>query len=248
MSPFIHFQLFSRIFNSVSGFDKFRRSSPLIYAYSIDSMLYAYIRKEDTYMKTIENFLEQLTSPEITDALVAQMLEHVEGFREDHCRYLSAVNKLKMECGTQIDDVVSAIHNRTASILFFTGSLGLKMNWDHFMNPMTPNCTWPQVDHNDYLRGDLACSLPACQQADAVLSGFRHTLTTQQQELYNAIIEYENHLLTVGPKLAHYYGYLLGDTLLGRLIPGYRPDTVLTIKYNTMLAEYLGNHFLPYTV
>lgn len=196
-------------------------------------------------MKTMQNFVEQLTGPGIVDALVEQMLEHIDGFRAEHNRYLSAVKHLKAELGNAIDKVVVAIQKRTASGLFLAGFLGLKMNWDHFVNPMAPNCTWQQVEYNDYLREDLARSLPEYQLADTVLSNFCHSLTAQQQKTYNAITEYENHLLTVGPKLAHYYGYLLGNTLLCHLIPGYRPDTVLTIKYNTMLTDYFGKHFLP---
>lgn len=196
-------------------------------------------------MKTMQDFVNQLTGPEIVDALVDQLLEHVEGFREDHRRYLSAANQLKAELGDTVDDAVAAIRRRTATVLFFTGVLGLKINWDHFVNPMAPNCTWPQVDYKDYLREDLARNLPECQLANTVLSDFYHSLTTKQQEIYAAIMEYENHLLTAGPKLAHYYGYLLGNSLLNHLIPGYRPDTALSIKYNAMLSDYFGKPFLP---
>lgn len=196
-------------------------------------------------MKTIQNLVEQLTGPGIVDALVEQMLEHIDGFCAEHNHYLSAVNKLKAKLGDTVDATVATIHKRAASVLFLAGFLGLKMNWDHFINPMAPNCTWPQVDYNDYLREDLARSLPEYQLADAVLSDFFHSLTAQQQRIYTAITEYENHLLTAGPKLAHYYGYLLGNTLLRHLIPGYRPDTVLTIQYNTMLTDYFGKPFLP---
>lgn len=196
-------------------------------------------------MKTMQNFVEQLTGPGIVDALVEHMLEHMEDFREDHNRYLSAVNKLKAQLGNSVDRVVSAIQTRAASDLFFAGVLGLKMNFEHFVNPMTPNCTWPQVDYNDYLRENIAHSLPEYQCAETVLSEFCHVLTLEQRELYDAIAEYASHLATAGPKLAHYYGYLLGDTLLYRLVPGYRPDIALTMKYHAMLEDYFGKRFLP---
>lgn len=196
-------------------------------------------------MITIETFTEQLTGLGTADALVEQMLQHIDGFQEDHSRYLSAVNKLRAELGEPVDKAVTAIRKCTASDLLFAGFLGLKMNYDHFVNPMTPNCTWPQVDYNDYLRENIAHSLPEYQLANAVLSDFYRSLTAQQKETYCAIAEYESHLETVGPKLAHYYGYLLGDTLLYRLVPGYQADTVLTIQYNAMLTDYFGKHFLP---
>ena len=208
-------------------------------------MLLAYNRKDKMYMKTMQNLVEQLTGLGMVDALVEQMLEHIDGFRAEHNRYLSAVNKLKAELGGAMDEAVAAIHKRTVSVLFLCGFWGLKMNWDHFINPMAPNCTWPQVDYKDYLREDLARSLPEYRLAEAFLSDFYHSLTAKQRKTYDAIMEYENHLLTAGQKLAHYYGYLLGNTLLYHLIPGYRPDTVLTIQYNTMLTDYFGKPFLP---
>jgi len=196
-------------------------------------------------MKTIQNLVEQLTGSGLVDALVEQMLEHIDGFRSDHNRYLSAINKLQSELGEAVEKAVAAIHKRTASVFFLSFFLGLKMNWEHFINPMAPNCTWLQVDYKDYLREDLAHSLPEYQLASAFLSDFFHSLTAEQRKTYDAVMEYENHLLTAGPKLAHYYGYLLGNTLLRQLIPGYRPDTVLTMKYNTMLTDYFGKPFLP---
>ena len=196
-------------------------------------------------MKTIQTLVGQLTGPAIVDDFVEQMLEHVDGFRSEHNRYLSAVKALKTELGDIAIEADSAICKRTASVLFLAGFLGLKMNWDHFINPLTPNCTWPQVDYNDYLREDLASCLPEYQLADSFLSDFFLSLTAEQRKTYDAIMEYEDHLLTAGPKLAHYYGYLLGNTLLYHLIPGYRPDTVLTIQYNTMLTDYFGKPFLP---
>lgn len=200
-------------------------------------------------MKTMQNFVEQLTSPKIVDALVEQLLEHMEDFREDHHRYLTAISRLKSALGDHmaplVDNVVAAIHRRTASDLIFAGALGLKMNLDHFQNPMSPNCTWPQIDFNDYLRENIAHSLPEYQLTETILSDFYNSLTPEQREIYCAITEYASHLETVGPKLAHYYGYLLGDTLLYNIVPGYHPDRVLTMNYNTMLEDYFGKYFLP---
>ena len=200
-------------------------------------------------MTTMQNFVEQLTGPKIVDALIEQMLEQMEDFREDHRRYLTAISSLKSALGDHmaplVDKAVSAIHRRIASDLVFAGALGLKMNLDHFNNPMLPNCTWPQVEFSNYLRENIAHSLPEYQLAGTIISEFYNLLTSEQREIYCDIMEYESHLETVGPKLAHYYGYLLGDTLLYRIVPGYHPDRVLTMNYNAMLEEYFGKHFLP---
>ena len=37
-----------------------------------------------------------------------------------------------------------------------------------------------------------------------------------------------------------YYGYLLGNELLPRVIPGYYPDSMQTARYTAMIKSYLG--------
>lgn len=200
-------------------------------------------------MKTMQKFVEQLLGDGFKESLVELLHGQMVDFQEDHRRYLEAVRQLREELGDGavpgVDAVVSAIDKRTSSDLLFAGFLGLKMNWDHFMDPMTPNCTWRQVDFEDYLQEHIARALPAYQETEAVLADFYASLSEPQRQTYSAIAEYEASLQTMGPKLAHYYGYLLGNSLFGRIVPGYCPDAVLTLKYNTMLEKYFGKRFLP---
>lgn len=190
-------------------------------------------------MKAIQDFLSQLTGGTAANAFVEQMLAHIEGFREGRERYLLAIGQLGAE---QVD---AAITKRFTADILFAAFLGLQMNLEHFKNPISPNCTWPQLDYNDYLREDLAHSLPDYLEADQVLTAFCSSLTEEQDELRDAIMDYDSYLVTYGPKLAHYYGYLLGNTLLRWLVPGYREDAALTYKYNMMLGKYFGKFFLP---
>lgn len=196
-------------------------------------------------MKIMQDFVEQLTGQEIVDELVTLLIKHVDGFQEDYHRYLAAVKQLKAELSAlAVDEVISAIHRRISSDLLFSAFLGLKMNLDHFINPMAPNCTWPQVDFDDYLQVSIAHNLPAYALTEATLSNFYNSLSPKQNEIYRAIAEYESYLETSGPKLAHYYGYLLGDTLLPQIIPGYHPDPSLILRYQVMLANYFGKQCL----
>lgn len=41
-------------------------------------------------------------------------------------------------------------------------------------------------------------------------------------------------------KLAHYYGYLLGNELLYYCIPGYHPNMALDFNYTRMMEQYFG--------
>lgn len=196
-------------------------------------------------MKMIQDFAHQLISPDLAEVLTDHMRTHMEDFRTSHHRYLTAINKLRPELGSAVDAVISAVNQRAASDILFSAALGLKMNWEHFFNPMTPNCTWKQVDFNDYLQETVAHSLPPYREAEQVLTDFYQSLNPRQRKLYQAITEYESHIVTVAPKLAHYYGFLLGNRIFDRIIPGYRADLALTVRYNTMLTDYFGERFLP---
>ena len=65
-------------------------------------------------------------------------------------------------------------------------------------------------------------------------------LTATQKELFGDILDYISYLETTGPKLAHYFGFALGNEILPNLVPGYHPDRVLTMQYKAMLTHYLG--------
>ena len=191
-------------------------------------------------MKRMTEIIETMFGQGIAEALVENLLERSECFREDHKKYLEALELLRKEYGACVDEIHGAVMRQSASDLTFAGWLGLKMNLDHYLNPMLPDCTWQQVDYYDVLREDIAHNLPEYKAAEAVLEGFRKKLPESQQQLYDAITEYQSHLVTVGPKLAHYWGYMVGNELLYRCIPGYCPDPVLTLKYTEMLKKYIG--------
>lgn len=139
-----------------------------------------------------------------------------------------------------------AIEQQCASDLLFSGFLGLKANLDNFKNPVARN--FLDVDFEVYLRGEVAHRLPEYEQAQKNREQFYSQLTSAQREIYEDVSTYTCHLETVGPKLAHYFGYLLGNELLPRIIPGYCVDSVLTFRYNAVLGKYMGKYFLPITV
>lgn len=195
-------------------------------------------------MRKMEEIFEVLFGQGITEALIERMLEWIPEFREDHDRYIAALEELRKEFGESVDRIEAAVLRESASDLFFSGMQGLKMNYEHWLNPMSPNCTWSQVDYNDYLREDIAHILPAYREAESVLEEFQRRLPEEKQALYDAIAEYQSHLVTVGPKLAHFYGFQAGNEVLRRLIPGYISDPMLSLKYAEMLEKIFGNDVL----
>ena len=193
-------------------------------------------------MKSMTEIIETLFGQGIAEMLVEKLLRDSAWFQEDHKKYTEALETLRAQYGVEAEEINQAVMRQCASDLIFSGWLGLKMNLDHYLNPMLPNCTWQQVDYQDIIREDIAHNLPEYKAAENELERLFEKMPDGQQQLSNAIAEYQSHLVTVGPKLAHYWGYVLGNELLCRCIPGYCPDSMLTLKYTEMLRKYFGKH------
>lgn len=193
-------------------------------------------------MVTTQKVLEQLTGRQIVRELETYLEEKFESFPTVHSRYINAIEQLRKELGAavspSVDDLMEAIDKQTASNLLFSGALGMKFNLDHFMDPMAR--TVLDVDFSVFLREETAMRLPEYVKAQETIDGFFALLTPAQNELFEDIVEYISYMETTGPKLAHYYGYILGNDILYNLVPGYHSDEVLTMRYRAMLGEYLG--------
>ena len=188
--------------------------------------------------------VDNLLGSRIVDALVATLYNQVSDFPETHRNYLSAIEKLTAELGEgsqhQVRKLVAAIDMKCSAQLFYFGVQGLKMNYDHFLNPMTPNCTWPQIDFDDYIRMEFAYELPMYKHGEKFMHKFRTQLGGEYDYLWEAILSYETALEVCGSKLAHFYGYLAGDQLLWHCIPCYHSDPALTLRYKYLLEQYFG--------
>lgn len=194
-------------------------------------------------MLWVKTILEHLTSHHIAQAFVQWMAEESEAFSADYQRYIDAIDTLREELGDAVTDEINAIEQQCASDLLFSGFLGLKANLDNFTDPVARN--FLNVDFEVFLREEIAHRLPEYEQAQKKRERFYSQLTSVQRETYEDVSTYTSHLETVGPKLAHYWGYILGNELFPRIIPGYYVDSVLTIKYKSMLEKYMGKQFLP---
>ena len=117
----------------------------------------------------------------------------------------------------------------------------LKSNLDNFVNPLARN--FLDVDSDIYLREETAHRLPEYERAQVELEQFYKLIPLSHQTQYEDIVSYISYLENAAPKLAHYYGYLLGNDLLPHIIPGYHTDTALTVRYQMMLRAYFGKEF-----
>lgn len=195
-------------------------------------------------MITMQTVLEQLTGEEIYNTLIHVMTNEFEDFAVARKHYEGAMLMLQAQLGDDavptVKDAMDAVRQQTVSNLLFSGVLGIKANLDHFTDPLLRN--FLDVDSEIYLREDTANRLPAYEQAQTVLDRFYGLLSPHQRALYEDVITYTSYLDTTAPKLAHYYGYLLGNEFLSRIIPGYHADMALTVQYQMMLRDYFGKN------
>lgn len=189
----------------------------------------------------MKEILERLTSANMVKKLTAFMEKNCEDFPECKKNYMECIETLKAELGVELnpsaEDIALAIEQQIASNLIYSAYLGFKANLDYFRNPIANN--FLHVDTETYLRETTAHRLPAYDSAQRVIDCFYKQLTDEQKERTVAISEYVSYLETVGPKLAHYYGFIFANEFLARVEPAYSPDIPLTYAYRRMLQDYL---------
>ena len=188
-------------------------------------------------MYKTQEVIDQLTGKRIVLELVAFMEQNFEDFPEIHRKYKYALEMMHDE--KSIQGMTEAIEQRVASTLFFSGVLGIKANIDHYINPTAR--TVLDVGFEASLREEDALQFPVYRKAQAKIEQIFKKMSVHDETLAD-IIDYISYLDTVGPKLAHYFGFILGDEILQRLMPGYQPDRVLTMQYGSMIDAYFGKH------
>lgn len=178
-------------------------------------------------------------------AMVHTLYNQSEDFPEELQSYHRALEALRKELGNDtrpsVDMLETAVELQCCSDMLFAGLQGLKMNYDHFRNPMLPNVTWAQIDFENAWQEPVADTLPMYLQAQRVIDSFYDLLTPEQkQRLFQPIRSYINTLRCEAPKLAHYYGYLFGNSLLPLVVPAYCNDPMLEMRYDSYLKDYFG--------
>ena len=183
----------------------------------------------------------KISYKEIVAKLEDMLATNSEEFVVDQARFDETISFLEAELGQDalpsVGALVDAIYQQIGSSLLFSCFLGFKANLDHFIDPVSR--TFLDVDPEIYLRENIARQLPDYRNAQHDSELFYATLSPAQKGKYEEdIITYICHLETVGPKLAHYYGFLLGNQLFPHVVPGYVADTQLTLLYRYTLEEY----------
>lgn len=174
--------------------------------------------------------------------LIAFMEKHSEGFKETRKNYMECLHLLNKELGedaaVSTSELNDAIHDAICSDLAYSAYLGFKANLDYFNNPAGNN--FLTIDPEDYLREGTAHRLPAYEKAYRVNNAFFEQLTPEQEDMVDAISEYESHLETTGPKLAHLWAFKKANEFYYYVIPGYCAPSAFTYAYERRMTEYMG--------
>ena len=194
-------------------------------------------------MLTMKMMIDQLTGSQIAASFTQKMIDECQEFAAEHHAYTTAMQTLREELGDAVTKEMDAIARQCASDLRFCALLGLKANLDHFKSPSA--MCFLNEDFEVFLQEKTAHLLPDYQNAQTDRSRFYSLLTPEQKQVYEPVITYTCTLETVAPKLAHYYGYLLGNQLWPSVVPGYHEDVVLTMNYTKMLNDYFQKDFSP---
>ncbi len=174
--------------------------------------------------------------------LIAFMERNSDGFTESRSNYNECLNMLRKELGDNatisVDEFDAAIHDAICSDLIYSAYLGFKANLDYFENPLANN--FLEVDPEIYLREGTAHRLPAYEKAYAKIEAFYAQLSPELKEATDAVTDYESHLETVGPKMAHYWAFKRANSYYPNVIPGYCASIPFTYAYEHTLAKYMG--------
>lgn len=188
--------------------------------------------------------MDELTGRGNVYALIRTLYNQADEFPEIYANYkkaLAAIDEyLEKDSDKIVEKLSVAIDMKCGANMFWCGVEGLKMNYRHFVDPYTPNCTWRNFDYDDFLRIEIVGELPMYRAADRYVELVRKRLGGECQDAWDAITAYEVALELCGMKLAHYYGYLAGNDILRHYVPGYHSDPALELRYRSQLEDYFG--------
>ena len=190
-------------------------------------------------MLTLQNTSHGLFEKDLCTSLVRILENSFRDFPEVERKYQQAMNELQKNLGeAPVANEKEAIHKAISSTLFYSVILGIEASRNYYTDPVAGDFlnTEPEI----YLKEKTARTLPDYEAAQEMRRQFYAGLNNAQRNIYQDVAEYICYLETVGPKLAHYCGYLLGNAILQRIVPGYDPHIAVTLRYRMMLENYFG--------
>lgn len=190
-------------------------------------------------MTILNECFRNITSPAAILSQAEAVLSQLDpNFDEIHSTYLSAVEMATAVYPEEAKNYLLASNTALSQELLYLFCAGLQLNAECFYHPV--NAEILEMDFEVIYQEYKMAALPAIVQARTQASTAAQLLPT---ESLTPICDYFAYWETVGWKLAHLLGYLLGNQLFVYLIPGYIPNQLTTIYYRKKLSDYLQIHF-----
>ncbi len=196
-------------------------------------------------MKTVETVFSELVDYRKVMAELRQLLLEVDpSFCKEEAAYQEAVSHmlavLPPERKALAQDLLEKQEEAVTGHMVFLAWEGLLQNLSCFHNPISKK--FLDLDYEDIHKESIMQSMPMSRKYWSAADAYHRSASGEERPLYDDITSYYCYLDTVANKLAHYYGFLLGDKILPHLIPGYEPDISTTTQYGWMLEKYLNMH------
>lgn len=189
-------------------------------------------------MITVQDILSNLFSVSIITELSNWLAEKDLDFPPIQAAYQDAAKLLVNHLGTEAEAFLSAQDQQIISDLRYSAYLGFQENLANFRCPGGNHFVAEGSDH--FLREHIMYSLPGRVSYDGTITAFQ-TKHGQSAELQlDAIQNYYIYLETVGPTLAHYWGYIFANQFLPLVEPGYICDNAQTSIYTIELSREIG--------
>lgn len=189
-------------------------------------------------MITVQDVLSNLFSVSIVTELSNWLLKKDLDFPPVQTAYQDAAKILVNHLGKEAKEFLSAQDQQIISDLRYSAYLGFQANLVNFRCPGGNHFVAEGSDH--FLRDHIMYSLPSRISYDGTITAFQ-TKHGQSAELQlDAIQNYYIYLETIGPKLAHYWGYVFVNHFLSLVEPGYVCDGAQTSIYTMELSRELG--------
>lgn len=189
-------------------------------------------------MFTVQDVLSNLFSVSIVTELSNWLVEKDLDFSHVQADYQDAAKILVNQLGKEAEAFLSAQDQQIISDLRYSAYLGFQENLANFRCPGGNHFVAKGSDH--FLREHIMYSLPGRVSYDGTITAFqaRHGQFAESQ--LASIRDYYIYLETVGPKLAHYWGYVFANHFLSLVEPGYVCDGAQTSIYTMELSRELG--------
>lgn len=189
-------------------------------------------------MITVRDVLSNLFSDSMITELNNWLVEKDLDFPPVQAAYQDAAKILVNQLGKEAEEFLSAQDQQIISDLRYSAYLGFQANLANFRCSGGNHFVAQGSDH--FLREHIMYNLPGRVSCDTIITVFQTKHGQYAGPQLDAIQNYYIYLETVGPKLAHYWGYVFANHFLPLVEPGYVCDGAQTSIYAMELSQELG--------